>query len=144
MAKNVWPFKAFHLLQFKRNIRNAIRHCCTGNTKGFKEIKLGCEYKRRLQMSPLLAMVFVSYQQADIQNIQEIWLPFQASNSDLFPSHAMFIWPRINVRHKKKIMLWWKWNMLFDFLIHIYSINVIRRKWYSRSDFLQSPLESKV
>lgn len=42
-------------------------------------------------MYTLLAIVLVFYQNSDIQSIQEIRLPFQTSNLDLFPSHAMFI-----------------------------------------------------
>lgn len=36
-------------------------------------------------------VLFFLHQEADIQNIQEIWLPFQTSNLDLFPQDTVFI-----------------------------------------------------
>lgn len=117
MVKNIWPFKDFHLLQFKRNITNAIRYCWMGNTKDSKKLNFDKNTKDNLSwhMYTLLAIVLVFYQNADIQNIQEIWLPFPPSNLDLFPSHAMFIWPCINVRQqnhvvmKMKYVIWLFW-----------------------------------
>lgn len=39
----------------------------------------------------LLLLDYFFHQNVDIQNIQEIWLPFQASNLGLFPGDAVFI-----------------------------------------------------
>lgn len=136
MAKKVWPFKAFHLLQFKRNIRNAMRYCCMGNTKDSKKLNLDVNTKDNSKCPcslpwnwfPIRKLTFRTFKKYDCPfrlEIQIYFLPMQCLFDPVLMSDT-------------KLMLWWKWNMLFDFLIHIYSTNVIRRKWYSRlADFLQ-------
>lgn len=44
-----------------------------------------------LRTQSQLLCYFFLHQEADIQNIQEIWLPFQTSNLDLFPQDTVFI-----------------------------------------------------
>lgn len=130
MAKNVWPFKAFHLLKFKRNMRNAVRCCCMGNTKDSEKLNLDvntkdnskCPRSLLLYLFPIRKLTFRTFKKYDCPFRLQIWIYF-------LPMRCLFDPVLMSDR---KIMLWWKWNMLFDFLIHIYSTNVIRRKWYSR------------
>ena len=78
-----------------------------GNTKDSKKLNFDMNTKDNSSwhMYTLLAIVLVFYQKDDIQNIQEIWLPFQTSNLDLFPSNVMFIWPCINVRQQNHVVM---------------------------------------
>ena len=63
------------------------------NTR-FNKLNSGA-HARDTQTGPLYPVtaivLFFPHQAADIQNIQEIWLPFQTSNLDLFPQDAVFI-----------------------------------------------------
>lgn len=63
------------------------------NTR-FNKLNSGA-HARDTQNGPVYTLtaivLFFSHQEADIQNIQEIWLPFQTSNLDLFPQDTVFI-----------------------------------------------------
>lgn len=136
MAKNVWPFKAFHLLQFKRNIRNAIRYCCVGNTKDSKKLNLGVNTKDNSKCPHSLPWYSFPITKLTFRTLKKYDCPFRLQIQIYFlPMRCLF---DPVLMSDTKTMLWWKWNMLLDFLIHIYSTNVIRRKWSSRfADFLE-------